>query len=110
MYYNIEFFFEKPIQFYMSEYETNNTVPQEEYELYASGDYIKDEDGKPKQIEKTVAPMFEPPDTAPEDEVIVTSGIYASPETVEILNAIVGLNNVVSAQAAEIAKLKGESS
>lgn len=108
MYYNIEFFFEKPIQFYMSEYETNNTVSQEEYELYASGDYIKDENGNPKQIEKTVAPMLEPPDTTPEDKVIVASGIYTSPETIDVLNAIIGLNDIVSAQAAEIAKLKGE--
>ena len=52
--------------------------------------------------------MLEPPDTTPEDKVIVASGIYTSPETIDVLNAIVGLNDIVSAQAADIAKLKGE--
>ena len=52
MFYNVEFFFEKPYRLFTSEEETEYTVTQEQFELYNSGKYIKGSDGKPKKIEE----------------------------------------------------------
>lgn len=52
MFYNVEFFFEKPYRLFTSEEETEYTVTQEQFELYNSGSYIKGDDGNPKKIEE----------------------------------------------------------
>ena len=49
MYYNVEFFFEEPMRLFISQEETEYTIPQEDYEKYSSGKYIKGADGTPKQ-------------------------------------------------------------
>lgn len=54
MFYNIEFFFEKPYRLFTSEEETEYTVTQEQFELYNSGKYIKGDDGNPKKIENSI--------------------------------------------------------
>lgn len=54
MFYNIEFFFEKPYRLFTSEEETEYTVTQEQFELYNSGNYIKGDDGNPKKIEEPI--------------------------------------------------------
>lgn len=48
MFYNVEFFFEKPLCCFTSKEETPYTVSEEDYLLYVSGEYIKGEDGLPK--------------------------------------------------------------
>lgn len=54
MFYNVEFFFEKPYRLFTSEEETEYTVTQEQFELYNSGKYIKGDDGNPKKIENSI--------------------------------------------------------
>lgn len=54
MFYNIEFFFEKPYRLFTSEKETEYTVTQDQFELYNSGKYIKGDDGNPRKIEEPV--------------------------------------------------------
>ena len=51
MFYNVEFFFEKPFRLFTSEERTEYTVSQEQFELYNSGGYVKGDDGTPKKIE-----------------------------------------------------------
>lgn len=53
MYYNVEFFFEKPYRLFTSEEETQYSVTLEEFELYNSGKYVKGSDGRPKLLEQT---------------------------------------------------------
>lgn len=50
MFYNVEFFFEKPYRLFTTEEETIYTVSKEDFELYNSGRYIKGEDGTPIEI------------------------------------------------------------
>lgn len=47
MYYNVEFFFEEPMRLFITQEETEYTIPQEDYEKYSSGEYIKGDDGRP---------------------------------------------------------------
>lgn len=54
MFYNIEFFFEKPFRLFTSEERTEYTVPKEQFELYNSGRYVKGNDGNPKKIENSI--------------------------------------------------------
>lgn len=54
MFYNVEFFFEKPYRLFTSEEETEYTVSKEQFELYNSGKYIKGDDGNPKKIENSI--------------------------------------------------------
>lgn len=53
MYYNVSFMGQDPMNFYVSYDETDETVSYETYQLYMSGQYIKGNDGEPKQKEQT---------------------------------------------------------
>ena len=53
MYYNVSFMGQDPMNFYISATETDETVSYETYQLYMSGQYIKGNDGEPKQKEQT---------------------------------------------------------
>lgn len=53
MYYNVSFMGQDPMNFYVSSYETDETVSYETYQLYMSGQYIKGNDGEPKPKEQT---------------------------------------------------------
>ena len=66
MFYNVEFFFEKPYRLFTSEEETEYTVAQEQFELYNSGHYIKGSDGNPKRIEEV------PKDKTFREEIVET--------------------------------------
>ena len=72
MFYNVEFFFEKPYRLFTSEGETEYTVTQEQFELYNSGEYIKGEDGNPKKIEARKIEYVPPilPET-PKEAIVV---------------------------------------
>lgn len=72
MFYNVEFFFEKPYRLFTSERETEYTVTQDQFELYNSGEYIKGEDGNPKRIE-TQKTEYIPPilPEIPKGEIVV---------------------------------------
>ena len=74
MFYNVEFFFEKPYRLFTSERETEYTVTQDQFELYNSGEYIKGEDGNPKRIEAKKTEYIPPilPET-PKGEIVVES-------------------------------------
>ena len=72
MFYNVEFFFEKPYRLFTSEGETEYTVTQDQFELYNSGEYIKGEDGNPTRIESKKIEYTPPilPEN-PKEEVII---------------------------------------
>lgn len=54
MYYNVSFMGQDPMNFYVSQTETDETVSYETYQLYMSGDYIKGNDGQPQRKEQTI--------------------------------------------------------
>lgn len=96
MFYNVEFFFEKPYRLFTSEGETEYTVTQEEFELYNSGEYIKGEDGNPKRIatQKTeyVPPIL--PEDPKEESVVEATPPEVSNE--QIMSALSELSETMA--------------
>lgn len=96
MFYNVEFFFEKPYRLFTSETETEYTVTQDQFELYNSGEYIKGEDGNPKRIETQkieYVPSILPEN--PKEEVIVE----ATPPQVSNEQIMTALSEISEAMA-----------
>lgn len=102
MFYNIEFFFEKPYRLFTSEEESEYTVTQEQFELYNSGKYIKGDDGNPKKIEEPIK------DRIPHEELIESNSIIknTSPPVPTVSNE--QIMSALSEISETMAKLMGD--
>ena len=95
MFYNVEFFFEKPYRLFTSDGVTEYTVTQTQFELYNSGEYIKGEDGNPKKIEtKKVDPS--PPIFPENPEEIVLEGKPPEVSNEQIMSALSELSETMA--------------
>lgn len=96
MFYNVEFFFEKPYRLFTSERETEYTVTQDQFELYNSGEYIKGEDGNPKRIEAQKTEYIPPilPETPKEEIVVESTPLKVSNE--QIMSALSELSETMA--------------
>lgn len=103
MFYNIVFFFERPMTFFTSLEETDYTVSEADYELYVTGDYVKGEDGTPQFIgEEAVEEPIEYDGGDDEDDVELVEDIL-HPIISEMMEAIA----MMSAQIEVLNEMNG---
>ena len=97
MYYNVDFFFEKPMRFFTSEEETPQSVSEEDYNKYISGQYIKGDDGTPKlKYEPVDYSDYSYETPTPEPPIIDEEPLPPQTSNEEVLSAIAELSEMVA--------------